>query len=607
MKFGKVSMEEVSMKYYEPDTTVDAAVLCEYGELDPVSLNFTWMIRYKVFTREGLNHLIMSIPADSKSLIKGVVFNLEEGKIVKSKLENSSIYKERLFESYTRMRVAPPNAREGSVVDLQFIMRGVPWEWNFQKKIPVLWSELRIPFSEKLKMDENFIGHEPLYISSNSRWVARDMPAFQSEPFVNSDKNYMTRMFLEVTERTLSYGPYRYIYRTFIDDWDAVADAYYRSPMFGGLHRAQAPFFTDLAKVIMSTHDTDAARVTSALSYIRSQVKWNKKKRLWADPEYTLRGVYMNNRIGNSADMNFLFMQLIQKMGIECYPTIMSVREEGIINPIYPSISKFNYTISYVKVGDRFFLIDAADKYYPLDMLNADCLNIGAFVIRSEGGEWVDIVPEQEDKEMINCVMQINEDGIIRGNVTVQYAGYASASIRKEKEKYTTEDEYLEMMEKEYHGILIEDYKIENLEKFVGPVKEEFSIEFVENASTSGELIHLDPVFIGRIEENPFKLETRKYPVDFACGKSKMYIMTLNLPEGYEAEQLPKPIKLVNTDKSATFQYSAVQSGNTIQVMYRLILNKPRFMQDEYEELRSFYTHVFNKQHESIILRNPGN
>ena len=45
MKFGNVSMDEVTMKYYEADSSVDAAVLCEYGVLDPNSGDFTWMSR----------------------------------------------------------------------------------------------------------------------------------------------------------------------------------------------------------------------------------------------------------------------------------------------------------------------------------------------------------------------------------------------------------------------------------------------------------------------------------------------------------------------------------------------------------------------------------
>lgn len=40
MKFGKVSKEEVIQSHYPADTTVDAAILCEYGEFNSEQLNY---------------------------------------------------------------------------------------------------------------------------------------------------------------------------------------------------------------------------------------------------------------------------------------------------------------------------------------------------------------------------------------------------------------------------------------------------------------------------------------------------------------------------------------------------------------------------------------
>ena len=91
--------------------------------------------------------------------------------------------------------------------------------------------------------------------------------------------------------------------------------------------------------------------------------------------------------------------------------------------------------------------------------------------------------------------------------------------------------------------------------------------------------------------------------MDFSYGKNKMYILNLNLPEGYEVEQLPAAINLVNSDKSALFRFSAAQTGDMIQIMYQLSVKKPLFLQQEYEELRTFYQMMVVKESESIILK----
>lgn len=602
MRFGKPSLDEVAMKYYGPDSTVDAAVLCEYGYLDQSTLEFTWMIRYKVFTKEGLNYLIMSLPAKSKSVIRGWVFNMEDGEIVKSKITNEFVYEERLFERTTRMRIAPPDAREGSLIDVEYSIRGIPWEWNFQREIPVLWSELILPFSDKLKFNVHFVGYEPLSVSTNTRWVAQNMPAFKPEPYINSEKNYMTTMFIEITEYKTEYSTYTSIWRVYTESWEAVSEAFYKSAYYSGLLREQAYFLDDLADSIENTAKNDAEKVSLALDCIRDQVKWNGEKRLWADQEYTLKTVFTKNRTGNSADMNFLFMQLINKLGIECYPMASSLRSEGLINPLYPSLSRFNYTLSYVKIGDRFYIIDASNKHYSFDMLNAACLNQAGFVIKREKGEWVDIIPEKEEKEMINCNMQLNEDGMMKGQVNVQYAGYASAKFREMREEYNTEPEYIEYLEKQ-HDIYINDYQSNSDDDDLGPVTEGYRIEIDGNANVTGDMIQLEPVIIGGIGENPFRLDSRRLPVDFAYGKNKMYILNLNLPEGYTTEQIPAPLNLVNTDKSAQFHYSVNQSGNMIQVMYQLTINKAIFLPSEYEELKSFFQMVVLKEKEAVIIK----
>ena len=82
-----------------------------------------------------------------------------------------------------------------------------------------------------------------------------------------------------------------------------------------------------------------------------------------------------------------------------------------------------------------------------------------------------------------------------------------------------------------------------------------------------------------------------------------MYILNLNLPEGYTTEQIPAPLNLVNTDKSAQFHYSVNQSGNMIQVMYQLTINKAIFLPSEYEELKSFFQMVVLKEKEAVIIK----
>lgn len=602
VKYGKVSREELAQSSFPGDSTIDAAVLCEYGVFDSNELQFTHTIRYKIYSKEGLNSLIMTIPVTTKEAVKGMVYNMEDGEIVKSRMTRESIYKERVIGRYSRMRIAPPDAKAGSVIDIRFTYPGLPYEWQFQKRIPVLWSELRIPDNQYIRFNKRFIGYEPLDVNSPGRWVGKNMPPFLAEPYINSGDNYMTTMFVEISEINVpGDGASAGISRDYSTTWDAVCDYFLDDQYYGGILRDPCLYLKDAAEEVKSISSTEEELVINALERIRKDVKWNKTEDLY--PSETMRDVFVNEKTGTSTDMNFFFLKLLKKLDIECYPMVMSTRSEGTINPLFPSRSRFNYTVSYVKIGDRFHVIDAADKYFGFDMLNRSCLNGSGFVLRKNNPEWVTLSPEKSLSKMANCVLTISEDGFVEGSIQRQHADYASASFRKRYEKYTTEDEYLEDFEQSHPGIFVMDYSIKNIESNLGKILEAFQVEIDGIANVSGGMIYLDPQVIDRIEENPFKLESREYPVDFAYGRSSMYILTLNIPEGYVAEQLPKPIRLVNTDKSALFTYSVTQNGNVIQLMSKMTIKKPVFLQNEYEELRDFYSIIVNKEAEPIILK----
>ena len=103
--------------------------------------------------------------------------------------------------------------------------------------------------------------------------------------------------------------------------------------------------------------------------------------------------------------------------------------------------------------------------------------------------------------------------------------------------------------------------------------------------------------------ENPFKLEQRNYPVDYGYPRNKMYVLSLTLPDGYEVEQLPSSVHYCTQDKSGVFKYKAVHSGNAIQIMYQMSIKKPLFLQNEYDELRSFYNLIVSKESEPVIIK----
>ena len=79
-------------------------------------------------------------------LVKGYTYNVVNGKVEKTKLGKDQIFKEDITDFSKRMKVTMPNVKAGSVIEISYTIISKLWaylrDWNFQKDIPVLQSEL---------------------------------------------------------------------------------------------------------------------------------------------------------------------------------------------------------------------------------------------------------------------------------------------------------------------------------------------------------------------------------------------------------------------------------------------------------------------------------
>jgi len=597
-KFGKPSEDELTMKFYEPDSTVDAAVLCDVGKADLTSFSFTITKRFKIFSKEGLNYLIFDIPVETKSEFRGFVINMVDGEIVKEKISNEHVYITR-SEGSSSIRIAPPNAHEGSIIDMAFTYSGVPFSWQFQNIIPVLYSELYIPQDPNFKFRFQQVGFIPINTIDYGHYLATDMPPFIPEKYINSEYNYRTGILIDLTTIHIANNSGMY-YKQLAETWKDVNDYFEESDSYYLVLKNPHLYLNDEVNRIRAISSDPEERLMEAVRTIHQKIDWNEDADQY--PDQNLKEVW-DKGTGTSADMNFILMIMLRKLDIFVNPMLISARSRGRVNPFFPTRNKFNYTVCYVRIGEKEMVVDASDKHCPPELLTWRAINEGGFVINEDDGKWVNYSADKYDDEKYQANLVLDSEGNLKGMIAIQYNDYAARSFKRYYEQFAGQDEYLEDFESDYEGMYIEDYSNDYEENSYGSVKEKIEAEFDGYGKVFGDRISFNPVVLNRWEENPFKLEKREYPVDFGTPQSEMCVFTISLPEGYEVEQLPKSVSVVTTDKSAQFQYMAQQVGNNIQLMIKYKITKPTFLQDQYDELKAFFNVMVEKEQENIILK----
>jgi len=596
MKYGKVDQADLQMKVYPADSSASAVVLCNYGYFDGRELQFVHQMRIKILKEEGKNNGNFSVPAEEKTNVRGQTVNLENGVPVVTKLNKDGIFIERVMNRSYRARVAMPNVKVGSVIDVEFYYTGLPPHWDFQKTIPMRWSELVIDENENFSFRKNFTGYIPLSETTGDRWVTKNVPAFKSEKFINNIENYLTRMNIEISS---IHVPGR-LYKDYATDWEAVAKTLREADDFGQQLTNINFFLNGLEKEIKSTTTTPEEKLSKAYNAIK-KIKWNNEESLTTSKSGL--SYAFNKKIGNSADINLTLVLLLRKLGIDANPIVLSTRDNGLLPPFSVSLDRLNYVAAQAVIGDKSFFLDATDENIPLGMLPERTLNGRGLVVKKESQEWVDLTPKKKDKSTSILNLKLSPDGVLKGDWNKSYYDYGALDQRVSYKKYNSQDEYLKSLESEYIGLSVEKYNLIGIDSLQQPVQENMSIILKNKITKANNQMYINPLMFDKYTENPFKADERVYPVDFTTSREETQIFNLELPAGFSINQLPKNIKMVLPENSASFQMLSSADESTVHVLFKLNINKPVFSQSEYQNLKAFFDELVKKQAEMLIIK----
>jgi hypothetical protein len=600
IKFGEVSLEELQMTSYPSDTSATAVILCDYGSFVATSnesygnvrnYQFTRIRRIKILKKEGYFWANSGYPCNLNTQIRGITFNLENGKIVKTNLKSESIFKDRVTEDKYVMRIAMPNVKVGSVIDLIFTSASPLQVWRFQEEIPVKYSELIMEDTPYVRFKNNFFGYEPLLISTPNRWVAKDMPSFKAEPLMTSIENYITKLEFDF----LDIG-----FKSITNSWDDINRLLIKDDYFGNA-LINSGYLGNLAKQIEATNGTREEILKQAFEAVKSEIKWNENENLYASNKTLAFPFKM--KIGNSADINLILLQLLKKLKFDVSPIVLSTRENGFLSQNSPSLEKLNYVMVLVKFDGKSFLLDATEQYMPYYLLPLRCLNYTGRLVNETGGDQITVGTQFKSKDFATYQVKLLEDNKLSGKMILKNVDYGAFDLRKKYSTFNGPEEYLEDYKKDKQGLQIFESTIYNIDSIYQPVIADYSVTIDNQVNEIGNEIYVLPMFYHQQKENPFLMNSRKYPVDYGYNIEKTVTSSIEIPENYVVSELPATVRLKLPENAASLTYLVTQSGNIINVKSIFSINKIMFLPSEYNSLREFYDQVIKKHAEPIILK----
>jgi hypothetical protein len=279
----------------------------------------------------------------------------------------------------------------------------------------------------------------------------------------------------------------------------------------------------------------------------------------------------------------------------------VSTRDNGI--PILPTRTGFNYVIAAIEIQDGLILLDASHPYTTANILPEHVINWQGRIVRESGSStWINLNSGSASKETISLNIKINDDLSIDGKVRDHLTNQLAFEFR-ERYNNINKDLHIQKLEEDKGEIEITNLEITGSKQLNDPIM--YSYEYhLENAIEEiGDKVYMSPLIFMEPKENPFKQETRQYPIDIIFPRSEKYVVNMMLPDGYAVESLPENTQIQYNNTEGEFTYLARENGKMLQFTISVDMNRTLILPENYQEFKKFFELMIEKETEKIVLK----
>lgn len=644
VKYGHVAVEDFDISKSGIDTTSGAVIISDVGiskfegnNDSRFSLIYSRQCRIKVINKNGLdlaNVKIYLYQGDKEGKeqvekLKASTYNIVNGQVVETKLNTDAIFEDKLDKNHTVRKFTMPAVTAGSIIEYSytinsdFLFNLQPWA--FQGNYPRIWSEYEadipdffnyvvlsqgfqpfyiktqtyVPTKYNVRMQDNYGKDEMQELSGNTvheRWVMKDVPVLKEEKFTSSLDNFIAK--IEFQMASIKYPDEDF--HDVMGNWEKVSHDLLLDDNFGTwLTRSNGWLDADMTTITSgATDDLDKAR--KIYYYVKDKIKCNDKRSIWLDN--TIKDAF-NNKNGSVAEMNMLLIAMLRHEKLTADPVILSTTDNGYTQQIYPIIDKFNYVICKLTINNTDYFLDASAPYLGFGKLPDYCYNGHARVVNEVPSPLYFLADSLQETKITSVVLFNSSTASAKwvGNFKT-YPGYFESSDIRSTIIDNGKDDYIKDLISSYNGeYSISNIQLDNMDDDERSIKMSYKL-IVKEDSTS-DIIYFNPMIKEGYSENFFKSANRQYPVEMPYKTDETFTLNMEIPAGYDVDEMPKSVKVTLNDVDGYFEYIVSKNETNINIRSRIKLNKATFLPEDYQNLRDFYDFIVKKHSEQIVFK----
>jgi hypothetical protein len=645
VKFGKVTPADFDLSAYKYDTAAEAVVIADIGssEFDGntkgwFTLAFRHVKRIKILNKNGFDAATVKIPLYTSGSaiekidgLKAITYNLENGKVVETKLEDKSIFTDKISKHWMEKKFTFPAIKEGSIIEYSytqysdFLSNLQPWQ--FQSQYPCLWSEYEVdmphffeyvtlsqgflPFTSSTakernasfritepggaEKDENYSFDDKVV---DHRWVMKDVPALKEERFTTSLSNYVAKIEFQLSRYNFPFP--QSMPKDIMGNWRSVSMALMKDEDFGADLDHGNGWMDEALKGMTKGAGSPMEKAQKIYAFVRDSFTCTGYGSIFTSGP--LKKIF-KDRNGSVADLNLLLTAMLNHEHIRTDPVILSTRAHGFTHAFYPLLDRFNYVVCRAVVDSSQYFLDATEPWLGFGYIPEYCYNGHARVVTELGGMPVYFEADSitDSKMTLVFINKGAKKGVLEGTFQSTPGYFTSCDVREKVQKKGTGD-FLKTTQANYSSeAVLSNLAIDSLKIRDQPVTISYDMNY--KIDTSEDLIYFNPMLAEGYKDNPFAAAQRVYPVEMSSAMDETYVLNMDIPEGYIVDELPKSAKVLFNDDEGFFEYLVARDDNGIQFRSRIKLKKANYKPADYNTLRDFFAFIVKKQGEQIVFK----
>ena len=622
--FGKVDKADLEMKQCPFDAAAEAMVLFDVAEVycflnlnsltSRLSSQLERHVRIKILNNKGLDFANIHIPfiaEDNTEDIKNLsaeTINLDAtGNIIVTKVDKSSFFTKKMNKRYSEIIFAFPDVRVGSIIEYKYkddadYLYAVR-DWYFQQTIPVKFSRYILDFPNELVISaqpHGVLSVDMKQTSNENRSIKTfsmsGVPALRDEQYISCNKDYLQQVVPYMVSLDLPGQVTHDLLRT----WPRLVKNLMEDESFGLQLKKNIPRTSDLDAMLVNISDP-YKKMEIIHNYVKKNMEWNNMYGIWA-----LDGVKSawKDKRGTTGEINLILVNLLKDADIDAYPILISTRDHGRINIAIADYDQFNKVMAYVKIGEHIYVLDATDKYTPVQLIPFEVLYSEGLVIEKYDSYQWGWKPLWDDTHLFeNSIVieaAIDDKSIMKGEVLINSFDYSRidriTKLKADKEKFLKD-----YFTSEDNSLKIDSLTFENTDTDSLPLVQ--FCKFTQNINSSGGYNYFSLNLFSGMNKNPFIADTRFSDVFFGANQAYTIDASISIPPGYSFETLPKNMRMRLPDTSIVFSRVASIIDKQLSVRMELQFKRPVYYSDEYDMFHEFYKKLFTVLNEQFVFK----